>query len=625
MIFRKSTMPAWRYALGLLFLLPVTVLSQSTNSLPAQSNESLFSALMAAKSAEESSGLLNTHRQLITDDLCDKLIEEADRSYDANDSPRSLLIYGMARQTAEALNDRARLAKALYKIGFVYLGVGNYKSAREYAEQSLTIAEALKDNKLIGSAHLTIGTISLWQGDHQEALGHLQMSLSLFKELNEALYTADARFYIGQTYSATGNYAQAFSYYNQSLEIVKRLNDKQRLENVLASIGTLYAEQGDYEKMFDYLDQGLEIAKAINDQIGVATILASKGIAFREQGDYEKALKHLQESLKIAEETKSPSIQIYPQTALGSLYRLQGKYDLASDHLKQSLAIAEQIGDKPETATILWHLGELYFSQGDDLKALEFSNRAATLARQIDLPGIGYLALTIKGKAHLALKQSELAQKSLLEAISTIEELRAQVSGGEPAYQRFFQNRVSPYHAMINLCVGQNDPAQALAYAERAKARVLLDVLRNGRISINRSMSQPEQLEERRLYSELVSLNAQVNVEKLRPPADGPHIEALEARLQRARRAYEEFQVALFAAHPELKINRGLLSPFTLEEAAALIPDTKTALLEYAVTNEQTFLFVLTRDSARPAKIAVKIYSIKASRSELANLVENFR
>src|SRR6185436_14856311 len=74
-----------------------------------------------------------------------------------------------------------------------------------------------------------------------------------------------------------------------------------------------------------------------------------------------------------------------------------------------------------------------------------------------------------------------------------------------------------------------------------------------------------------------------------------------------------------------LKTKRGLLSPFTLEEATALIPNTKTALLEYVVTNEQTYLFVLTRDSARPVKIAVKVYSIKASRSELASLVENFR
>jgi len=510
-------------------------------------------------------------------------------------------------------------------MGFVYLGIGNYSSAKDYAEQSLTIAEALKDKKLIASARLTIGMVSLWQGDHEDALGQLQKCLAIFKELNERILMADALVYMGQAHSATGNYVQAFNNYSQAMDVVKGMNEKQRLENLLTSIGTLYAEQGDYEKMFDYLDQGLQIAKEINDQVGMATILLNKGIAYREQGEYEKALKPLQESLKIGETIKSPGFIIYPQTALGSLYLSQGKNDLAADCLNRSLVRAEQVGDQPEAAAILWHLGELHHSQGDDLKAIEMADRAAAIADRINLPGVGYLALTLKGKAHLALKQPALAQQSLQNAISMIEQLRSQVSGGEQDHQRFFQNRVAPYHEMINLFVDQHDPAQALAYAERAKARVLLDVLRNGRININRSMSQQEQLEERWLYSEMVALNAQINAEKMRQPVDHPRIEEIESRLQRARRAYEEFQVTLFAAHPELKVKRGLLPPLTMDDAAALVPDTRTALLEYVVTNERTFLFVLTRDSTRSAKIEVRVYSIGARRSDLADLVEDFR
>jgi tetratricopeptide (TPR) repeat protein len=340
------------------------------------------------------------------------------------------------------------------------------------------------------------------------------------------------------------------------------LNEKQRLENLLTSIATLYAEQGDYEKMFDYLDQGLQLAKEINDQMGMATILLNKGIAYREQGNYEAALNPLQQSLQIGKEVESLGFIIYTQTALGSIYQLQGKYDLASEYLKRGLSMAEQVGDQSEAAAILWHLGELHHSQGDDPKAIEMADRAAALAGRIDLPGISYLALTLKGKTYLALKQPALAQQSLQNAISMIEQLRSQVSGGEQEHQRFFQNRVAPYYEMINLFIAQNNPAQALAYAERAKARVLLDVLRNGRINISRLMSQQEQLEERRLYSEIVALNAQVNAEKMRQPPDHTRIEEIEMRLQRARNAYEEFQVTLFAAHPELKMKRGLLPPF---------------------------------------------------------------
>jgi len=56
-----------------------------------------------------------------------------------------------------------------------------------------------------------------------------------------------------------------------------------------------------------------------------------------------------------------------------------------------------------------------------------------------------------------------------------------------------------------------------------------------------------------------------------------------------------------------------------------MIGQARTVLLEYVVTNERTFLFVLTRVSISPAKIEVEVYSISARRSDLVNLVEDFR
>jgi len=113
MIGRKSAIQSLGFALWILSLLPVIALTQSIPSAPAQSDNDLFSALTAVKSEEESQALFSSHRQLITDKLWDRLIEEADRLYDSNDSTKSLLIYGMARQSAEELKDRPRLAKTL--------------------------------------------------------------------------------------------------------------------------------------------------------------------------------------------------------------------------------------------------------------------------------------------------------------------------------------------------------------------------------------------------------------------------------------------------------------------------------------------------------------------------------
>jgi len=81
---------------------------------------------------------------------------------------------------------------------------------------------------------------------------------------------------------------------------------------------------------------------------------------------------------------------------------------------------------------------------------------------------------------------------------------------------------------MVGSLIGEGKPTEALAFAERAKARVLLDVIQNGRISIDASMSDKEQAEERRLYGELVSINARLRAERMAQPPDASRTTELE-------------------------------------------------------------------------------------------------
>lgn len=490
----------------LLFLLFTSVISLAQSSSMVQNEESLFKVLLTAKSEDESKALLRLHKNLITDRLWERFKEEVTDAYNANDSSRSLFLYRIERQMAEELNDKPRLARVLDKLGKSYLGIEDYRRAREYSQQSLELANELKDKQRSTSALLTLGTICTWHGNYREALEYFQKALSLSMELNDTVSLTDALVNMGHVYSIIGNYAQAFRSYDRALGLVKVLDDPKKLQDLLTGLGILYAEQGEFEKMSNYLDQSLKIAKELGDQTGTATILVDLGIANREQGHLEKALQDLRLSLSIAEQIKSIGLIIDAQIALGSVYRLQGQHERALEFLTRGLKAAEQTEDKPHVALALWQIGELYNSMEDYAHGVEFSDRAISLASQIDSPEISYLALTVKGKAHAALSQPDLAQRSFLAAISTIEQLRSQVSGGEQAYQRFFENRVGPYHAMVNSLISEDKAADALAFAERAKARVLLDVVQSGRISIDESMSAKERGEERRLYAELISI-----------------------------------------------------------------------------------------------------------------------
>ena len=203
-MFEREFMTAARNALFVLLFPPLISFAHSTNAPPIEDENGLLTELTAVKSSEESRALLKLYRQFITGKLCDKLIEEADKLYYSTDYPKSLLIYGIAKQSAEELNDNLRLIKALNSLSFASMKAGDYKKAREYSEQSLATAEAAKNKSWMASALLTIGTVNLWEGNHKEALDHLQNCLTLYRELNERDFTADALITIGQVYSATG-------------------------------------------------------------------------------------------------------------------------------------------------------------------------------------------------------------------------------------------------------------------------------------------------------------------------------------------------------------------------------------------------------------------------------------
>ena len=72
----------------------------------------------------------------------------------------------------------------------------------------------------------------------------------------------------------------------------------------------------------------------------------------------------------------------------------------------------------------------------------------------------------------------------------------------------------------------------------------------------------------------------------------------LRNRLRKARAAYADFRQKVFSANPALKIGRGDLAPLKLDDIRSLITDTSTALVEFTITENNTYLFVLTADKA---------------------------
>jgi tetratricopeptide (TPR) repeat protein len=524
------------------------------------SERELASKLLAAKTESDQSALLEAEPDLITVELVQALRKNVETLNQRRELSQALVALRLTRSIAERIGDEQNVAFAVNNLAIINLSRGEYQQALDFFEQHLSLEWVKRDRALTARTLNNIGVVHREQGNYARALGYFERSLAVSEALGEKGITGLALNNIGTIHGSQGNHAQALEYFQRALKLAQASDDKVTIANALNNIGITHYRQRDYPRALEYYQQSLALREQLNDKRGTALTLNNIGIIHREQGDYKRALEYYQ----------------------------------------QSLEIREKLEDQAGTAAVLNHIGIIHYLQGDYRQALQFSNRVLDIATRLASPEHLWRGYELAGRAHTSLKQFDEAEKALTNSINTIEKMRYLVGGGELARQRFFEDKLPPYTAMVELAFNRNRPVDALTYSELAKARTLLDVLRNGRIPINKAMSLEEQEKEHISNAELTTLNTQIYDERQRPKPNLERIAELEPRREKARMAHEAFLTSLYVKHPELKVQRGEAMPITAAEAAALLPDRSTAIVEFVVAEDKSYLIVLTGDHATP-------------------------
>ncbi|MGH9767295.1 MAG: CHAT domain-containing protein, partial [Blastocatellia bacterium] len=222
----------------------------------------------------------------------------------------------------------------------------------------------------------------------------------------------------------------------------------------------------------------------------------------------------------------------------------------------------------------------------------------------------------------------DLARRAFVEAISTIETLRPQQHRGQQP--RFYESRLAPYLAMVDVAISEGKGLEAFDFAQRAKSRVLLGVLQSAKVWINKTMTPREREQERNFLAGVATLNTQIYREQERQKPNSARLGELTEKLRKARKDYAAFRDKLFALRPQLKILRGEGKPLNSTQAAALLTGVETALLDFVETDESVYLFAFTKNqksggrSKQPVS-PLKIYVLGTNRVDLHDRVMKFQ
>jgi CHAT domain-containing protein len=641
-----STMLKW--SLMVLILFPSVASAQPIQTIDSETQ--LASVLCRNREDTSNELLLDKHSQLVNVTLWNALLDCANSAQRQGSTTKSIEIYKLALRIADRLNKPEVVATTYYYLGRTYSRMNDFENsiqayetsrklfeqaglesnlsyvladlgamyfvmeenakAQSYAEQSLALTGQLKSKpkqESLGpieyararSLH-TLGQIDLSNGNHAEALNKLHEALAVLEQLNGSgsLYNipiAEVLIAIANVHSEIGEYASALSSLSKAHQVSRSSRDQNTQARILSGQASVFLEQEDYAMAQRLFDASLAIYTSHRNAREEARVLLNVAILQQTQGRDDEALQLFERSLERAKAAKLVDVQIAAGAGLGGVLTAKRDFPNALKAINESLELARRVNGKAREAELLWRAAQTYFAMHDYSESATSAEKALTLARSLRLPKLTYLATATLGETYAADDKVELAITTLKEAIDQIEELREQVAGRQESRQLFFENKVRPYRTMVKLLTQRGDNFEALLYAERAKARVLMEAVRSNRRDLRNISTEDEKAQAEVLMNKYLAIKKQIKSQ----PAGEPPSE-LQNALNAVTNELVVFQDRFAAKHPDLLLRVGPARPLTHENLKSLVSANDLAYLEYVVTGDKVGLFILKRNGDSP-------------------------
>ena len=503
--------------------------------------------------------------------------------------------------------------------------------------EALKVAKSEKERETIvqeypdlGPDYVTSALMSLAfdpeVNDYSAQLAYLQDALRQAEKTGNKENISMIYSNMAPIYTALGDHGQNLLFHLRALELEKQLGEKGNVPNELNSIGYSYSILGDHERAREYFQRSLDapqlLPASVQRQVRVSGNLAN---TYLDLGDVTKAREIWTQLADLTEKNKDKADPVAPLLGLAKVARVDGKLSEAADLLTRAFAANEamKVKVRGRDQVILRRLAEVYLALGNFDEAIRNADLALERIDRLKYADLRWEPLVYKAKANIGLGRLKEARTQLEEAIQVVEAMRERSLGGEESRQQFFRDKLAPYTTMVELLLIEGNESGAFEMAEFAKARVLLDLISGGRRPAQKLMSEAERQQESTLLGGVIKSSRERDAaaaDTRTPPAK---LQELEAAAAEAKRAHESFRERLYLEHPEIRVNRGEMSKASLSDAAPVLQNSRSAVLEYVASGDKVVVFAITLNAT--GKPEVKAFPIAIDPKALSEKVRNYR
>ncbi|MFN0181199.1 MAG: CHAT domain-containing protein [Gemmatimonadales bacterium] len=372
--------------------------------------------------------------------------------------------------------DAARRGWTLWLRCGLWSRTGKPDAAIADCGQAIALARQASDGELEARVHFALGTIYSRRGHYRLSVPETERALDLERRFGRSRHQlAGVLNSMGVEYAAVGRLPEAAAAYEEGLAIARSLADTSTAGVLISNLAALRSYTGRLDRAIELMEESLRSARAFGDSSSIGYALNSLGDYYLKAGNRAEARARLTQSLAISASQVPAVYRVVALVNLGRIEMADGLPDRAANTLAQALPMAVSGGFGLERFEIHQALALLAIGRGDARAARREAALAGTVADSLGSPDVDLRSLELDGRVR-ELEARPDAPRRFLEAIELLESWRGRMALGDLRLG-LAEPRWSVYEGAIRSLLATGDTVAAFEVTERARARMLLEIV----------------------------------------------------------------------------------------------------------------------------------------------------
>ena len=485
-----------------------------------------------------------------------------------------------------AQGDPGREGRTLTTRSFFLEQWARFDESMADAVRARDLGRAIGDRSLIATAHRAMGRVYSVTGRSREALEAHRQELAI-RQGGEELAYALALGEMGIDLRRLGRMTEAVEVYEEALAIYQRRQNPEGIARTSFNLGNVYVSTGDLATAERLFKESLAQAEKIGDVRGLAFIHGGLGQVYQASSNRQLARTHYERGRELARRARLLDQELLLSIGLGSIEIADGELDAAQAMLDSSFARAVTVpGLLRRRGGVRVNQATLAIQRRDLEEARARVAEASAIGDTLREPEFDFDVLRLRAALAEAEGRADAAEQ-YERAVGFLESWRGRIALGD-LRMSVAELRLDVYEGAIRTLVGSGRAEDAFAVAERARARLLLEVMAErfyaGTTTTGRADSLRARLREASALRSSGPARTRAQLDRL--------ITRLTDSLEIAERAKGRAGSGVAAATPvgADAVRRGLLTP-------------DRALVAYFWGDSSVYAWLVTTDEIRVARL----------------------